>query len=137
VTPGVSYRQGYLSSVNERVVRVRMAGDKAFLTIKGATLSLSRIEFDYPIPMADAAEMLDRLCERPLIEKTRYRQTVGGHIWEIDVFNGDNDGLIVAEIELSSETETFERPDWVAEEVSGDPRYFNNNLVVNPFKNWG
>ena len=137
LTPGVSYRQGYLSSVNERVVRVRMAGDKAFLTIKGPTLSLSRIEFDYPIPIADAAEMLDRLCERPLIEKTRYRQADGDHIWEIDVFNGDNDGLIVAEIELSSETETFERPDWVAEEVSGDPRYFNNNLVVNPFKNWG
>ena len=81
--------------------------------------------------------MLDQLCERPLIEKTRYRQTVGGHIWEIDVFNGDNDGLIVAEIELSSETETFERPYWVAEEISGDPRYFNNNLVVNPFKVWG
>ncbi len=81
--------------------------------------------------------MLDQLCERPLIEKTRYRQTVGSHIWEIDVFSGDNDGLIIAEIELPSEMETFERPCWVAEEVSGDPRYFNNNLVLNPFKAWG
>jgi adenylate cyclase len=137
VTPGLTYRQGYLSSVNERVVRVRVAGDKAFLTIKGINLSLSRLEFEYPVPAADAAEMLDQLCERPLIEKTRYQQTVGGHIWEIDVFSGDNDGLIIAEIELSSEMETFERACWVAEEVSGDPRYFNNNLVLNPFKAWG
>jgi adenylate cyclase len=136
VTPGVACRQGYLSSVNERVVRVRMAGDKAFLTIKGITQSLSRLEFEYLISMADAAAMLDQLCECPLIEKTRYQQTVGGHLWEIDVFHGDNDGLVVAEIELSSETENFERPYWVAEEVSGDPRYFNNNLAVNPFKTW-
>jgi adenylate cyclase len=137
VTPGVTYRQRYLSSVNERVVRIRMTGDKAFLTIKGITKSLSRLEFEYLIPMADAVVMLDQLCERPLIEKTRYRQTVGGHVWEIDVFHGDNDGLIVAEIELSSETETFDRPHWVAEEVSDDPHYFNNNLAMNPFKVWG
>jgi CYTH domain-containing protein len=137
VTPGLTYRQGYLSSVNERVVRVRVAGDKAFLTIKGITQSLSRLEFEYPIPMADAVVMLDQLCEPPLIEKTRYRETVGGHIWEIDVFHGHNDGLIVAEIELSSETDTFDRPQWVGEEVSNDPRYFNNNLAVNPFKVWG
>jgi CYTH domain-containing protein len=121
VTPGLTYRQGYLSSVNERVVRVRVAGDKAFLTIKGITQSLSRLEFEYPIPMADAVVMLDQLCEPPLI----------------DVFHGHNDGLIVAEIELSSETDTFDRPQWVGEEVSNDPRYFNNNLAVNPFKVWG
>jgi CYTH domain-containing protein len=114
-----------------------MAGDKAFLTIKGTTQSLSRLEFEYPIPMADAVVMLDQLCETPPIEKTRYRQTVGGHIWEIDVFHGENEGLIVAEIELSSETEIFDRPHWIAEEVSDDPRYFNNNLAVNPFKVWG
>jgi adenylate cyclase len=137
VTPGVTYRQGYLSSVNERVVRVRIAGDKAFLTIKGITQGLSRLEFEYSIPMADAAVMLDQLCQHPLIEKTRYRQTVGGHIWEIDVFHGDNDGLVVAEIEVSSETETFECPSWAAEEVTGNLRYFNNNLAVNPFKAWG
>jgi adenylate cyclase len=97
VTPGLTYRQGYLSPVNERVVRVRMAGDKAFLTIKGIAQSLSRLEFEYPIPMADAVVMLDQLCESPPIEKRRYRQTVGGHIWEIDVFHGDNEGLTLGD----------------------------------------
>ena len=136
-TSGVIYRQGYLSSVKERVVRVRIAGDKALLTIKGVSQNLSRLEFEYPILMDDAIMMLDQLCERPLIEKTRYRQTVGSHTWEIDVFHGDNEGLILAEVEVSSETEAFERPSWVAEEVSGDPRYFNNNLVMSPFEAWG
>src|ERR1700730_18689252 len=136
-TRGIEYRQGYLSSVKARVVRVRIAGEKAFLAIKGATQKLSRLEFEYPIPMAHAATMLGQLCERPLIEKTRYQQIVGSHTWEIDVFHGDNHGLIVAEVEVSSETEAFERPSWVAEEVSGDPRYFNDNLIMNPFKAWG
>ena len=135
-TQGVHYRQGFLSSANERVVRVRIAGDNAFLTIKGIIQGVTRLEFEYPIPFSDAVAMLDKLCKHPLIEKTRYRQTVGRHIWEVDVFHGDNEGLAIAEIELSSETEAFERPSWIAKEVSGDPRYFNNNLAVNPFKLW-
>lgn len=135
--PGIDFRQGYLSTVKERVVRVRLAGEKGFLTIKGITRGLSRMEFEYPIPAADAARMLDELCERPLIEKTRFKERLGRHTWEIDVFHGDNDGLVLAEIELGSEGEAFERPDWVGEEVSADPRYFNNNLAEHPFKTWG
>ncbi len=134
---GVAYRQGYLSRVEERVVRVRVAGDAAFLTIKGPSENVSRLEFEYPIPVEDAEAQLDRLCERPLIEKTRYEQKVGDHSWTIDVFHGDNDGLIVAEIELSDEDETFERPQWLDKEVSDDPRYFNSNLSKSPFGYWG
>jgi adenylate cyclase len=95
---GVLYRQGYLSTVEERVVRVRIAGERAYLTIKGAAHDITRLEFEYAIPVADAATMLDLLCERPLIEKTRYRQSFGGKTWEIDVFHGDNAGLVVAEV---------------------------------------
>ncbi len=135
VAAGVTYRQGYLSSVKERVVRVRTAGDKAFLTIKGITTGVTRLEFEYPIPQADALALLD-LCEKPLVEKTRYKENIGGFVWEIDVFHGDNDGLVVAEIEVPDESTKFERPSWVGAEVSSDPRYFNNNLAVNPFKNW-
>jgi adenylate cyclase len=134
--PGVLYRQGYLSSVKERVVRVRMAGQKAFLTVKGLKTGISRPEFEYEIPMADAATMLDQLCERPLIEKTRYTEEFRGHRWEIDDFHGDNDGLIVAEIEVTSDVEKFDVPPWVGAEVSNDPRYFNSNLGTNPYKNW-
>jgi len=133
---GVPYRQGYLSTAAERVVRVRVAGDRAFLTIKGRTENISRLEFEYPVPLEDAAMLLDRLCERAPVEKTRYTQKVGDHVWSVDVFHGDNDGLIVAEIELSSDAETFERPPWIGQEVSTDPRYFNANLSVNPFKTW-
>jgi adenylate cyclase len=136
VTPGLLYRQGYLSSVKERVVRVRIAGEKAYFTVKGISENLSRLEFEYPIPLLDAAMMLDKLCERPLIEKTRHREIVGSHTWEIDVFHGENNGLVLAEVEVASETETFERPSWLAQEVSGDPRYFNNNLVRYPFRTW-
>jgi CYTH domain-containing protein len=99
---GTPYRQGYLSSVNERVVRVRIAGDRGFLTIKGLTTGVSRLEFEYPIPLADAAVMLDQICERPLIEKTRHLEVFAGRKWEIDVFHGDNDGLVVAEVELEN-----------------------------------
>lgn len=134
---GVAYRQGYLSSVEERVVRVRIAGDAAFLTIKGRSDNISRLEFEYPIPVEDAQTQLDLLCERPLIEKTRYEEKVGGHIWTIDVFHGENDGLILAEIELSDEDETFDRPPWLGKEVSDDPRYFNVNLSKSPFGYWG
>lgn len=134
--PGVLYRQGYLSSAKERVVRVRIAGERAYLTIKGPAQGITRLEFEYALPAADAATMLDLLCEPPLIEKTRYRQTFGGRTWEIDVFHGDNAGLVVAELEVADESEQFEQPPWLGREVSGDPRYFNANLVGNPYKNW-
>jgi adenylate cyclase len=134
--PGVLYRQGYLSSVKERVVRVRIAGEKAFLTVKGLTTGITRLEFEYEIPVADAATMLDQLCERPLIEKTRHREEFHGHRWEIDDFHGDNDGLVLAEIEVTADAERFDIPPWVGAEVSNDPRYFNSNLGINPYKNW-
>jgi len=133
---GISYRQGYLSSEKQRVVRVRVVGTEAFPTVKGISENISRLEFEYPIPRNDAEIILDRLCERPLIEKTRHTQRVGNNLWEIDVFHGENDGLIIAEIELSFEDETFEHPPWLGKDVSEDPRYFNSNLSRNPFKNW-
>jgi len=131
----VLIRQAYLSTDKDRVVRVRSAGPRAYLTIKGPG-HISRAEFEYEIPLDDAALMLDRLCLPGLIEKTRYRQEFAGHMWEIDVFHGDNAGLVVAEIELREEGESFERPDWVLREVSGDPRYFNASLSRAPFKTW-
>lgn len=133
---GVAYRQGYLSRAEDRIVRVRVAGRAGFLTIKGRTSSVSRSEFEYPIPVEDAEIMLDRLCERPLVEKTRYEEMCGGHVWTVDVFHGENDGLILAEIELSSEEEVFDRPAWLDREVSDDPRYFNSELSKRPFGYW-
>ncbi|BBU60900.1 CYTH domain-containing protein [Methylosinus sp. C49] len=133
---GVAFRQGYLSRAEDRVVRVRIAGGAAFLTIKGRMSNVTRSEFEYPIPVEDAQIILDRLCERPLIEKTRYEEVFGGHIWTVDVFLGENDGLIIAEIELGSEGESFERPGWLGREVSGDPRYFNSELSKRPFGYW-
>lgn len=133
---GVAFRQGYLSRVEDRIVRVRANGGGAVLTIKGRTSNVSRVEFEYPIPLEDAQTMLDMLCERPLIEKTRYEEVHDGHIWTVDVFLGENDGLIIAEIELSSETESFDRPAWLGREVSGDPRYFNSELSKKPFGYW-
>lgn len=131
-------RQGYLCSAKERVVRVRTAGSRAFITVKGTTgQAITRHEFEYAIPLDDAVILLDQLCERPLLEKTRYHETVGGSTWEIDVFHGDNDGLVVAEIELADPAQTFERPHWLGREVSDDPRYLNVNLAVSPFTRWG
>ena len=129
------YRQGYLSTVKERTVRVRTIEDKGYLTIKGIAIGASRMEFEYEIPRQDADTLLD-ICEKPLIEKNRYRVEHGGFVWEIDEFFGDNQGLIVAEVELESEDQDFPRPDWVLEEVTGDPRYFNSNLIKKPFKMW-
>jgi adenylate cyclase len=133
---GKRYRQGYLSTVKERTVRVRSTGDKAFLTVKGITVGASRSEYEYEIPVADANEMLDRLCERPLIEKTRYRISHAGLLWEVDEFEGENRGLITAEVELKDEHQSVVLPAWVGEEVTGDPRYFNANLVSRPFTMW-
>lgn len=133
---GTSYRQGYLSTVKERTVRVRTIDDKGYLTIKGITVGATRVEYEYEIPAGEADDMLSNLCEKPLIEKNRYKIPFAGLTWEVDEFFGDNDGLIVAEVELESEEQKFEKPDWIGEEVTSDPRYFNSNLTKNPFKNW-
>ncbi|AQR72133.1 adenylate cyclase [Janthinobacterium sp. LM6] len=132
----VLLRQGYLSSARERVVRVRIEGEQAMLTIKGANVGATRGEWEYPIPLADAAELLDGLCEQPLIEKVRHRIEHAGMVWEVDEFLGANAGLVVAEIELASEDQPFEKPDWIGAEVSGDARYYNANLIRHPFSQW-
>jgi adenylate cyclase len=133
---GVAYRQGYLSTVKERTVRVRTVGEKGYLTIKGITIGLSRSEFEYEIPAAEANAMLNDLCERPLIEKTRYRVPHAGLTWEIDEFFGENAGLVVAEVEVKDELQKIALPPWAGKEVSGDPRYFNSNLIKNPYSQW-
>jgi adenylate cyclase len=133
---GTNYRQGYLNSAKERAVRVRTAEDKAFLTIKGLTVGATRAEYEYEIPFDEGKAMLDALAEKPLIEKKRYKIPAGGLTWEIDEFLGDNAGLIVAEVELKSEDQAFERPLWLGDEVTGDPRYYNANLIKKPFTRW-
>ncbi|UUF13319.1 MULTISPECIES: CYTH domain-containing protein [Flavobacterium] len=130
--------QGYLSSIAERTVRVRIKGDKAFLTIKGIGHQggMSRFEWENQIPLDEAAELL-KLCEKGKIEKTRYEIKFGNHVYEVDEFYGENEGLTMAEIELQSEDESFEKPDWLGEEVTNNERYYNAYLSKNPFKNWG
>jgi adenylate cyclase len=132
----VFFRQGYLSSHKERVVRVRIEGDRAVMTIKGRNVGAVRGEWEYPIPMEDAAELLDRLCEQPLIEKYRRRIDFAGNVWEVDEFLGANSGLVVAEIELQSEDQQFDKPDWVGDEVTDDLRYLNSSLIKQPFSAW-
>jgi adenylate cyclase len=133
---GTMYRQGYLNSAKERTVRIRTVGDQAFLTIKGITVGATRAEYEYPIPFDECNAMLDTLAEKPLIEKKRYKIKRGDLTWEIDEFFGDNKGLIVAEVELQSESQAFDKPDWVGDEVGGDPRYFNSNLIKHPYTRW-
>ena len=133
---GVLYRQGYLSTAAERNVRVRTIGERAYLTVKGKGEGITRLEFEYEIPLADGEAMLDRLCHRPLIEKVRYKIEHGGLVWEVDEFRGDNAGLVVAEVELESEDQVFAAPPWVGEEVTADPRYLNANLVRRPYTTW-
>lgn len=132
----VRMRQGYLSNDIERTVRVRVSGDRARLTVKGKNTGAVRNEFEYEIPIADAEIMLESMALRPLIEKTRTTVRFGGHVWEVDAFEGDNAGLVVAEIELSDEHEPFEKPEWVGEEVTGRPEYYNSSLAQHPFKSW-
>jgi len=132
---GALMRQGYLLASPDKVVRVRIEGDCAMLTIKGKTVGLVRGEWEYPIPVADAAELL-ALCEQGLIEKYRYRIPFDKMLWELDVFIGDNAGLVVAEIELESEAQQFSKPEWVGEEVTQDVRYLNSNLLNNPYSKW-
>jgi adenylate cyclase len=130
------FRQGYLSTKKERTVRVRLAGDKGFLTIKGITKGVSRSEYEYEIPKDDAINLIETLCQKPLIEKKRYKIEHIGHTWEVDEFLGENKGLWIAEIELNAEDEKFETPDWLGDEVSHDSRYFNSSLISNPFSRW-
>ena len=133
---GVLMRQGYLSRERERTVRVRLAGGRGYLTVKGINEGISRLEYEYEIPAADAAEMLDTLALRPLVEKIRYRVPFGGRTWEVDEFLGDNAGLIVAEIELEAVDSPLEKPAWAGAEVSADPRYFNSSLSRRPYRLW-
>ena len=131
----VNYAQGYLTADGIRTVRIRIAGEEGFITIKGGSNGISRLEFEYPIPVLDALEML-RLCAIPVIQKLRTKIHYKGKIWEIDEFEGDNKGLILAEIELTSEDESFDIPTWIGQEVTGDLRYFNSQLSVRPFRSW-
>ena len=133
---GAMYRQGYLNSAKERTVRIRTADEKAFLTIKGITVGAVRSEYEYEIPFDEGNAMLEELAEKPLIEKRRYKIPVAGVTWEIDEFLGDNAGLIVAEVELTSEDQVFDKPVWLGKEVTGDSHYNNANLFKNPFTHW-
>lgn len=133
---GTQYRQGYLNSAKERTVRIRTVGAQAFLTIKGITVGNARAEYEYPIPFDDCNAMLDSLAEKPVIEKTRHKIPYDGLVWEVDEFFGENRGLIVAEVELSGVDQKFDKPAWIGEEVSDDPRYFNSNLIKHPFTRW-
>jgi CYTH domain-containing protein len=132
---GTRYCQGYLAA-GKTTVRVRVAGDQGYLTIKGPSVELSRAEYEYEIPVEDALEMLHTLCEPPLIEKIRYRIEFGGLVWEVDEFEGENRGLVLAEVELSDGNQAIALPDWIGAEVSSDPRYYNSNLAKNPFSQW-
>ena len=135
VTRSTSLRQGYLSNKPEATVRVRLENGVGTLTIKSKTRCISRSEFEYDIPSSEATQLL-QLCEGPLIEKIRHLVIIGEHTWEIDEFIGDNQGLIIAEIELSSEDESFEKPAWLSKEVSDDARYYNSSLVNHPYSQW-
>lgn len=128
--------QGYLSHEVHATVRVRIHGDRAWLTIKGENRGAVRREFEYAVPVRDARTMLEELCPAGIIDKTRYRLPVGDHVWEVDVFHGDNHGLWVAEIELDAEDEPFHKPDWLGDEVTHDPRYYNSALSRTPYVLW-
>ncbi len=134
--PGIPFRQGYLAG-NERIsIRVRVEGEQANINIKGATLGVRRQEFEYPIPLSEAEELLATLCARPLIEKRRYHLQYADHLWEIDCFEGENAGLVVAEVELADEAEPLVLPPWVGREVSAERRYYNVCLVEHPYSRW-
>ena len=133
---GKIYSQGYFPTSKDCTIRVRTIGDKAYLTIKSKTVGNTRSEFEYPIPFNDAQEMLNNLCDRPFIQKTRYKIVQDNITWEIDEFMGENEGLILAEVELKSEKQDIIIPPWIGKEVSGDPKYYNSNLVKYPFSQW-
>lgn len=136
LTHGQSLKQGYICTDPERVVRVRVAEGAAFITVKGKTVGATRLEFEYAIAVDDAEQMLRHLAVGPIIEKVRHRIAHQDHIWDLDIFSGDNEGLIVAEVELSEEGERVALPAWVDREVTGEDRYYNSNLRDYPFKQW-
>jgi adenylate cyclase len=129
-------RQGYLVADPVRTVRVRIEGERAVITIKGKSTGASRGEWEYEIPVPEAAELLDGLCEQPLVDKVRHRIEYRGHTWEVDEFQGENAGLVVAEIELASEDEAFDKPAWIGREVTGETRYYNASLIRLPYSRW-
>lgn len=133
---GYAIKQGYIDTVGNKVVRIRIRDENAFLTIKGEHEGIKRLEFEYEIPFDDANEMLEKLCLESMIEKTRYEVKIADHIWEVDFFHGENEGLIVAEIELEDVNETFVIPDWVGEEVTDELKYHNSHLMLNPYSKW-
>jgi adenylate cyclase len=136
VTSSTRIVQGYIAQTDSATVRVRVKGDSGFLTIKGLSVGLSRSEFEYEIPVADALAMLEELAQGPVIDKVRHLVTVGAHVWEVDVFAGDNAPLVMAEVELADSAQAFVRPDWAGVEVSDDQRYFNVNLARSPYSTW-
>jgi adenylate cyclase len=133
---GEPYCQGYLNAEKGRTVRVRTINDRGILTIKGPSVGAARLEYEYDIPIEEAREMLNELCHKPLIAKTRYKIPFAGFTWEIDEFTGENEGLVFSEIELEYEGQQFEIPPWVGKEVTDDSRYYNANLINNPYSNW-
>ena len=133
---GSRIKQGYISTTDNTAVRIRVSGAVAYLTLKGENQGATRPEFEYEIPIEDANEIIKELCSGPVIDKTRYLVEYGSHTWEIDVFHGDNDGLIVAEVEIESETEEVDLPKWVINEVTGEVKYYNTSLLDNPFNKW-
>ena len=135
-TEGTDYRQGYLSTDPERTIRIRTIGEKGYLTIKGKTEKATRDEFEYEIPLEDANWMLEGLCKRPLIEKIRYEIRFNEFLWEIDEFKGENEGLIIAEVELNDVNTDIGLPDWIGKEVTDDPKYYNASLVKSPYSSW-
>jgi adenylate cyclase len=136
VTSSTRIVQGYIAQTGSATVRVRVKGDRGFLTIKGLSVGVSRSEFEYEVPVADALAMLDELAQGPVIDKVRHLVPVGGHVWEVDVFAGENAPLVMAEVELADSQEAFDRPDWAGVEVSDDQRYFNVNLARSPYSTW-
>ena len=133
---GIEYRQGYLCLDPRRGVRVRLGGEKAILTVKGQSEGSARDEFEFPIPAADAEELLERICIQPIIEKTRYQVHRGDLTWEIDEFAGENRGLLIAEVETDKPPQQIPIPEWAGEDVTDDPRYFNTHLVKQPYSQW-
>jgi len=133
---GTRLLQGYMANTEKVAIRVRIAGEQAWLTLKSASAGIRRLEFEYSLPVVDAKQILDEFCLGQVIHKTRYRLPLGGHVWEIDVFHDTNEGLVLAEIELKNEQENFTLPDWIGQEVSGDKRYYNTYLSQNPYSIW-
>ena len=136
IAEGIPYQQGYIATQNNTAIRVRIAGDRAFLTLKGETLNISRLEFEYEIPIADAQQLLENFCKKPFIEKTRYKIQYANLTWDIDIFEGENDGLAIAEVELDHEDQPIDLPPWIDREVTGDPKYYNSALANNPYQKW-